>query len=254
MKKILVSGSSVSAGVGFPLGINDPGTWPNQLKTKLNCQLDNTSAPGCDISTVFLNATKLMHENHYDIILLEIPPLNRLLVTPNINGWIDINGKYKYDDLPAWHEWFENHLHVSKKDLNFVFKILSVLNTDWLHWKKFIGVITATQLLNKQGLKIRIINNGLTWNKDFFDFKDSSFARQIINDSFLSDEEILIGLSELEKDKALINLTQWINPFSPLINRSIDSAPNDNHPVPKSNDQTSNFIITYIEHNRLWQN
>ena len=161
MKKILVSGSSVAAGTGFSKEIIDPDTWPNQLKKKLDCNLDNVSVGGCDVSQSLFHAVSAMNKTYYDLVLIEIPPLNRLPITPNIKGILEIGGKLNYSDLTAWHQWFDKSLHISKRDIDTTLKVIFWLNTDWMHWKKLLGVITTVQLLNEKKLVIRFVNNGI---------------------------------------------------------------------------------------------
>lgn len=246
IKKILVAGSSIAAGSGFPQGINDPDTWPNQLKKKLCCELDNVSSTGYDCAGIFFLATKKLFIEHYDLILIEIPPLNRVIVRPNVHGSLDVSGRYRYDDIPAWHEWFEKHLLISKKDWNILNRVMVAINTDFEHWKKFIGVITTAQILIQNNYNIKFINNSVNWNRDFFSSKCSDFAKNIFCTDYLSDEDLEIGLDIIEQDKKLIELKHWINPYDSLIKLQTDRTPSDNHPGRNSNCNTSNMIIDYI--------
>jgi hypothetical protein len=254
MKKILVSGSSVAAGTGFPLGVNDPGTWPNQLRTKLDCHLDNISIAGYDITGLFLNTTKFLYENpiEYDLILLEAPPLNRVIVSPSIHGHIDVSGHHTFNDYKVWHTWFEKSLNITKKDVTYLLKIMLRLNSNYEHWNRLVNVITTVQLLNKKQYNIRFINNALPWDQDFFKNNDSSFARELIDHDLLPDSDIQFVLNKLTKNKKLIDLTLWINPFNSLVDSCIDHAPNDGHPGIKSNNVYSDWIIDYITKYELW--
>ena len=207
MKKILVSGSSIANGNGFPLGINDPGTWPNQLRTKLDCHLDNISIAGYDIAGLFLNTTKFLYENpiEYDLILLEAPPLNRVIVSPNIHGHINVSGHHTFNDYETWHTWFEEKLNITKKDVTYLLKIMLRLNSNYEHWKRLLNVIATVQLLNKKQYNIRFINNAICWNRDFFKNNDSPFARKLIDHDLLPDSDIQFVLNKLTEDKKLID-------------------------------------------------
>jgi len=245
MEKILVCGSSIAAGGGMPMGINDPNTWPNLLSRKLNCQLDNVSSPGFDITEIFLNATKCMDCYHYDLVLLEVPTLSRLILSPNSKGFINLNFGYSYEDLTPWHKQFDL-LKLSKKEIEIGLKILLIMQSEYHRWKRLVGIISAVQVLNKSGHNVKFINNHLQWTKEFFDNKDSKFARCIINDDVLSDEDIGLGLEDLHQDKQTIDLTLWINPFNSLVDSMIDQAADREHPGAVSNDITSNKIIHYL--------
>ena len=252
MKKILVAGASIAAGTGFPLGIDDPGTWPNQLKKKLNCQLDNISIPGSDITGLLLNATQFMYKHEYDLILLEVPYINRLIISPNIHGAMDISGRHTFEDYSAWHDWFKK-LHITNKDINHFLKIITLLNSDYEHWKRLVGVITTVQILNSKGFKIRFVNNGVRWDYDFFKNRNSNLVKQIINADLLPNCDIEFGLTKLEEDKKLIDLALWINPFNSLVQNSVDLAPMDNtHPGINSNNVYSDWIVNYLMDHKLW--
>lgn len=244
IKNILVAGSSIAAGAGFPQRINDPDTWPNQLKNKLNCKLDNVSCAGYDFPGIFFLATRKIMIEDYDAILIEVPPLNRLIVRPNIHSFLDVAGRHNFDDIPEWHEWFDNNLFITKKDWRVFQRVMVMLNTDLEHWKKLVGIIVTAQILIKNKYNIKFINNALPWTPDFFTQWDSDFARRIISADALPDHQISTGLEIINQDKKLINLSHWINPFTPLITSAVDRvSDNDRHPGKKSNDITSDMII-----------
>jgi len=246
-KKILVSGSSIADGTGFVDGINDPDTWPNQLQRKLDCELDNVSIPGYDCTGIFFLLTKKLFVSNYDLILIEIPPINRIIARPSMQSFIEISGKNNYDKLPHWHYWFREVFAISKKDWNNFCRVMIAINTNFEHWKKLIGVIVTAQILIDKGYNIKFINNDLHWDQDFFTYRDSKFARSMLPpDNHLQDQDLQIGLEIIEQEKKLIELKHWINPFNSLMKMKIDHAPDDAHPGKFSNDISSDMIIDFI--------
>lgn len=245
-KRILVAGSSIAAGMGFIQGINDPDTWPNQLQRKLGCDLDNVSSAGYDCTGIFFLASQKIFLSNYDLILIEIPPLNRVIARPNTHGFIEISGKNTYEELPNWHYWFQEVFAISKKDWNNFCRVMVSINTNFEHWKKLIGVIVTAQILIDKGYNIKFINNSLHWDQDFFTYKDSKFARCILPpENYLRDQDIQSALTSIEQEKKLIELKHWINPFNSLRDIKIDQA-SDGHPGKLSNDITSDMIINFI--------
>ena len=78
--KILVSGCSLTAGWGFDGGPESPEIWPNILAQKLNAEITNVGRSGYDNTGIFLNALEKCTASKYDLVLLQITRLNRVVV------------------------------------------------------------------------------------------------------------------------------------------------------------------------------
>jgi hypothetical protein len=245
MYKILVSGASVAWGAGFEDGKDDKNTWPNQLARKLNSHITNISQPGYDNVGIFLKTMRELLLNKYDLILIEIVPINRLILSPNIHevfeaGW-----------LPSIKESLLQY-NFSDKDINTFYKILTLVNHNFEHWRRFLGIIATAQMLVTKGYNIRFVNNHLDWDEHFFNNKESKFANNLIDADNLPDSDINSILGVIEQQKKTIDLNLWINPFKSLIDYRIDdAAPGNWHPGPKSNDIFSDSIINYLINQNL---
>lgn len=237
--KILVAGCSISAGTGFPLEINEPGLWCNQISNKMNAQLTNVSIPGYDNPGIFLNALEKFTTDHYDLILIQFSGFNRLVLSPNIHGRILITNTPT--NLSLWGEWFD------QKEFHNLQKTLTLVNGGMEHWNRLIRIIFSLQNLRKKlGLNLKIINGLIPWDQSLFAGKDSKFLWEYFDLDRLPDTDIEKFKDQVRKQIQKIDLDLWINPFESLLDLQIDAAPLDNHPGWKSHDRYTEAILKSI--------
>jgi len=222
--KLLVSGCSFSAGHGFPLGINDPNNWTNILSKKLNTTLTNVSLSGHDNPGIFLNFIKELTATDYDLALIQITALNRVILSPTIYGFTKIS------------EYGNNYKdQISDSDYQKFHQVFVRLNQDPEHWRRLMLIIETVQNLVKQGYNIKFVNGFLDWDQEFFQSNNSQFAKRTINAEMLSDNEIEFGLQRINQDKQQIDLNLWINPVNSFHKCRVDTiSDTDTHPGPKS--------------------
>ena len=241
IKKILVARDSIPYGYGFPLEKNEPSLWPNQLATFLEAELTNVSIPGYDNTGIFINAMSELLTTKYDLILIQLSSLDRIVLSPNMHTRINITN--------ATVDSLKNKMSAmaipqfSKNQLSYFHKIFFELNGKYEHWERLIRIIYSIQSLAKQGHNIRIINGLIDWSEEFFTSKHSLYAKKILNYDSLPDEDINIGLEKIHKQIKDIDLSIWVNPFNSFEQIAVDDAPLDNHPGSKSHKIYTNMIL-----------
>ena len=139
MKKILVVGDSITYGYGFPLEKNEPSLWPNQLAAFLGAELTNISIPGYDNTGIFINAMSELLTTKYDLILIQLSGIDRVVLSPNMYTRINIPG--------ATVDSLKNHISVmsmpqfSAYQLLHFHKIFLELNGKYDHWERLIRIV-----------------------------------------------------------------------------------------------------------------
>jgi hypothetical protein len=236
--KILVSGCSISSGYGFADTKDNPLIWPNQLAKHMSAEVTNISIPGYDNVGIVLGAIREFTTNPYDVILIQLTSLNRVVVSPNIHGAMNIASF----NSPS------EKFGINQKEYYHFFKTFVKLNHDYEHWKRLINCIIILQNLKRAGYNIHIINGIIDWNQDFFEQRLSNFSKRMIDFDNLPDEDIAQALDTISKDKSQIDLAMWINPFDFLVGLKIDQVtPQDKHPGPKSHQIFTNLIFNYLK-------
>lgn len=244
MEKILVSGCSISYGSGFPLEKNEPTLWPNRLATLLGAEVTNVSVPGYDNQGIFLNAVTELLTKKYDLILVQLTGFDRIVLTPNMHQQVPMA-----NITPNFLHKIISNMHIaqfSQDQLSLFIKIYLELNGKYEHWQRLFKIICSLQQLKKQGYNIHIINGLLDWNHDFFTNRDSQYAKQIINYDSLPDNDIEVGLIQLQQQIKEIDLSLWISPFENFVKLQVDTAPLDGHPGSSSHKIYTNLILNKL--------
>jgi hypothetical protein len=237
--KILVSGCSISYGYGFPMTINDPNIWPNLLAKELNAEVNNVSVPGYDNPGIFLNALREFTTNKYDLILIQLSGLDRVVVSPDIHRSLSLG--------PFVDELSTSNMFIDEIEKRNFFKTFLRINQSFEHWKRLINIIITVQNLVKQGHNIKFLNGLINWTDEFFNNHDSKFARDVVDSHNLPDDDIKKGLDKINLDKDLIDSTLWINLVKCFRQMQVDQASEtDNHPGPKSHKIYTDLILTKL--------
>ena len=235
--KILIVGCSLSYGSGFPLEVNDPQIWPNQLKKKLKSSITNISVPGYDNTGIFLNAADEMFKNHYNLVLVQLSVLNRVVVSPNMHGRILVSQpNINYSSWTAL---------INKQEYNKFFQIFYKFNGNFEHWLRLVKIITTLENIAKAtNQNLKFINGMLNWDQEFFNNYESKFANELIDADSLPDSDIATGLKIINKEKEKINLDLWIDPYRSLYNQKVDDVSiSDDHPGPASHTLYTDIIL-----------
>jgi hypothetical protein len=244
MKKILVSGDSISYGYGFPLEKNEPTLWPNQLSKLLDANVTNISIPGYDNTGIFINTLAELFTNKYDLVLIQLTNLDRVCLSPNMHTRINIINT----DINSLSNKLSTttNSRFSKDQISYFHKILLELNGKYEHWQRLVGILCTIQQLVKQGHNIRIINGMLDWSEDFFSNMHSQYAKTILNYNNLPDDDINAGLEKIYRQIQDIDLSIWINPFKSFANVAVDDAPLDDHPGSRSHAIYTKMILNNL--------
>lgn len=240
--KILVSGCSFSVGYGFASSKEDPNIWPNLIGKKLDAEISNVSVPGYDNTGIFLNAINKFTKSNFDLILIQVTALNRLIVSPNIHGIFSVTNHINPD------QWKNQ---IDQEEYKIFCKNLVMLNRNFEHWKRLTSIISTVQNLVKQGYNIKFVNGLLNWDQSFFQNRVSDFSNQILDADELPDEDINQGLDIITQTKQMIDLDLWINPFDSFYKLQVDNASStDPHPGIKSQKIFSELIVNHLHQNK----
>jgi hypothetical protein len=239
--KILVAGCSFSCGIGFASSLQDERIWPNLLGKKLNAEVTNVGVPAYDNPGIFLNALQEMTANKYDLILIQVTALNRVVVSPSSHGIINLMAPV---DIDYWKG------RINKSDYKNFCQTFITINQDIEHWRRLQNIIITVQNLVSKGYNIKFVNGLLHWTDDFFKNDRSKFGDQILNVDTLPDDEIALGVELLNYDKKQIDLDLWINPFNNFWRLKTDDASStDPHPGINSQKIFSELIFNHLQQN-----
>lgn len=234
--KLLVSGCSFSSGFKFD-DTNIEKNWPNQLANRLGATVTNVAQTGYDNVGIFMNAMEQLTDTDFDICLLQITGIDRLLISPNWNG-----ARMCRPDANI-----SNGL-LSDKEYQHWCKIFVLLNQHAEHWSRLLKIIKIVQNLSKQGKYIRFVNGLLDWDQDLFvDHTRSKFLDRLINIHGIPDDEIDTLRELVYNQVKSIDLNLWINPFNSLNSMQFDHIlPTDTHPGIKSHTFFADLIFNYL--------
>jgi hypothetical protein len=235
--KLLVSGCSFSSGWGFESAPEN--NWANQVAKKLGATLTNVAMAGYDNTGICLNFLEKITKEDFDICLLQITSIARVVLSPNWNGSrlvneVNISNGFLLDS--EYQRWFKNFV---------------LLNQHAEHWNRLLKFIHICQNLSNQGKYIRFVNGLLEWDKALFtNPKESRFLNRLIDVNSTSNLDI-IRLRELVHNQTKsIDLNLWINPFNNFNSARVDSiSAEDNHPGLKSHNLYATLITNYLKDN-----
>jgi hypothetical protein len=237
--KILTSGCSFTSGWAFD-DTKLKRNWPNQLATRLGATVTNIAYTGNDNIGIFINFLEKISEESFDICLLQITSIDRVLFSPNWHG--------TYKCLP---DNMSNGF-MSDKEYNTWYKNFLFLNQHSIHWSRFLQIQNVVKKLNNQGKYIRFINGLLNWDQELFtDPVNSKFLDRLIDVDNIPDSEIDRLRSLVYNQTKSIDLDLWINPFNSFRDLQVDNIlPTDSHPGLKSHDIFAELIFNYLRENK----
>jgi hypothetical protein len=240
--KLLVSGCSFSSGFGFT-DANIERNWPNQLAKRLGAELTNVAKTGYDNTGIFMNALEQLTKQDFDICLLQITQIDRLLISPNWHGHRMCrpesnitNGILSDSEYQKW------------------VKTFILLNQSSEHWTRLLKMINIVQNLIAQGKYIRFVNGSLDWDHALFnDPANSEFLNRLIDIDNLPNDEVDKLRTLVYNQTKSIDLSLWVNPFDKFcgpIQRD-DILPTDKHPGVKSHDVLTDLIYNYLTKDKI---
>jgi hypothetical protein len=231
-KDVLVGGCSFSSGWGFNHGKKDPKIWPNLLGNMLAADVTNVAETGYDNVGIFLKILEAMSGKTYDLILVQVTDLSRVVISPNSNGHRLISP----DNI-------SNGLVSDDDYLNF-FKVFTVINQPFEHWHRFMTILSLYQSLKTP---VRFINGLVEWDENFFANRPSDFMQFILDEKNLPEEKIIHGKNLVNQSKEKINQSLWINLTSSMRRLQIDQVGvNDKHPGALTHKLMAEKIYEYL--------
>lgn len=241
--KLLVSGCSFSSGFGFTES-NIERNWPNQLAKRLSAELTNVARTGYDNTGIFMNAMEQLTNEDFDICLLQITQIDRLLLSPNWHG----------PRLCRPESNITNGILTDREYQQWC-KTFILLNQSSEHWARLLKIINIAQNLVKQGKYIRFVNGSMDWDRELFnDPARSNFLNRLIDIDNIPNDEVDKLRTLVYNQTMSIDLNLWINPFdkfcSPAIQRD-DILPTDIHPGVKSHDTLTDLIYNYLTKDKI---
>ena len=240
MRKLLVSGCSLSSGCGFT-DTNIERNWPNQLAERIDATLTNLAVTGYDNPGIFINAIEQLIQQDFDICLIQLSSIDRIVLSPNWNG-----------HLLTTNSNISNGL-LSDKQYQSFYKSFLLLNQHAEHWNRLLKIIHSVQHLNKQGKYVRFVNGILDWDQELFaDPCKSKFLDRLIDIDNICDDDIKKLRTLVYNQARSINLDFFINPFNNFQKIKIDDiSSNDAHPGVKSHNLYTDLIFNYLTRDKI---
>lgn len=225
--RILVHGCSITAGTGFDRLKDEPSLWPNLVGNALNADVNNISVAGYDNQGIFIDSFLESLSGNYDLILIQGTALDRVILSPNqhTRKYLGIKNPFS--------RWLTDYEYRAFHDAYLT------VNKPFEHWNRFAKLQRIMDLI---GDKIYFINAHLSTGRDFFERRDSKFARYLIDSDNQSSEEINVLLAHIENTKGMINLDRWIFPYECVYDQLLDVQP-DKHPGPRTHELIANGVL-----------
>jgi hypothetical protein len=235
--KLLVSGCSFSSGWGFESSPEK--NWANQVAEQLGANLTNVALSGYDNIGICLNFLEQITKEDFDICLLQITGISRVVLSPNWNGArriTELNMSNGFLSDSEYQRWFKNFV---------------LLNQHAEHWNRLLKFIHIVQNLSNQGKYIRFVNGLLDWDKDLFTTPtQSKFLNRLIDNNQIPDSDITRLCDLVHNQTKSIDLNLWINPFNSFNRLKIDTiSDDDHHPGSKSHNLYATLITNYLKDN-----
>jgi hypothetical protein len=240
MRKLLVSGCSFSSGWGFT-DANIQRNWPTQLAKRLDATVTNVAQLGFDNPGIFINFIEQLTKEDFDICLLQVTSIDRLLLSPNWHA----------ATTPRIEENMTNGLMSDSEYKQWCSKFL-LLNQQSEHWIRLTKIINVIQNLSRQGKYIRFVNGLLDWDRELFiDPLKSGFLERLIDIDNIPNDEIDRLRNLVYNQTKGIDLNLWINPFDSFHNLQIDDMSPETdpygHPGVESHDMYAELVFNYLK-------
>jgi len=141
-------------------------------------------------------------------------------------------------------------VHISKQQMKMFNDQFLILNHDY---QNLLAIVNYSNILASLG-KVTFINGLLPWTDDIVDVSPATqldqltpYTKSLLDFSERDDEEICKFLTELSGAVSSLDLSLWVNPFTPLSNMMTDVGNDNKHPGPKSHNQFATMITEYLE-------
>lgn len=254
LKKVAFFGGSVPAGIGYPELKDAPELYPNLIK-KLGYEIENWGRQGSNNDEIFLSCCNQLTRLDDCIVVVEWNTFHRFRFypAPDVEVFIS-SGDIQ---LP------EPSIHVprfSKKDLEVFRKTLFLLTHEYHSITKLIDYCAIVHhICNLKNIPVVMLNGFTPWTRDLFYTHDSAdlksklseFSRSVLDFDYRDDSELLELLNNLSTSFKKIDQTIWTNIFENFLTLSVDRAPLDQHPGPKTNQMIADMIVANLKERKI---
>lgn len=255
MKKILFSGCSIAAGLGFDGEHRNPGHYTNLLCDNLfgddNYQITNIAVPGNSNERIFLDTSTALLRNQYDYAFVCWTSLTRFVF------WLGLElyeCKRSFVPMANFTSLMPMVSHTStdigwtSKQLDDIKNKMLLLNHDHYWIRDIITFVNILINLSKTAnTKIYFINNFTPWDNNYFTHNPnivipsmlSDYTNKLLNSSIRNakDTNTLYHMMHNHyNEEGGIREEYWLNLYNSFIDTQIDTAPIINvYPGFKSN-------------------
>lgn len=247
MSKILLSGASVTAGLGLPQERHTPELFVNRLATESlgykSTDINNICIVGLDNHGIFLDTAAEITKNKYtDVIVCwqTIPTINFNFGLETYTTSTSLVAPHKMDatDINLVH----NQVISKKKIYEMRMFLLRYYNLHWgiLDLVRYINILQT--LAQTNNTRLHFINFALPWDTNHY-FKQIDWTapseldpatQDILNAEFRDDEETRLIYNKIHQaysNVGGINEALWLNLYDPLKRLQVDNIDSDDrHP------------------------
>jgi hypothetical protein len=246
MKKVLFTGCSYTAGIGFDLEKQEPGLWVNLLHQNTllkDCELINAGIGGRSNAGIFQDTVWNLTRNKIDYAFVSWTSLVRYQMSLGLELYnTDVvflpNGPMVDHNL--------NDIKYTKTYLENIRDRFTTLPHDHLEIVNLLFYVNSLlRLATIVGTKIFFINAMCPWDNNYFTklknvFPNSytDFTKKIINIDNRNDEQIFQLYDKIHHEydqSGNIQSAYWLNLYNSLKSQNIDTNNDGVHPGIKSN-------------------
>jgi hypothetical protein len=253
MKTIAFFGGSNLIGAGYPDGIACKDIYPNIISSQ-GYNVKNYGIAGASGYEIFLTCLQQLTQSSPDIVFIEwnMFARHRFQPAPDVSLGISAAG------ITFPNSW--NHcIPISNKQLENFQKTLLLLDGDYHRMLALLNYCEIIQDICKlKNIKLVMIAGNMPWTKDLFDPDYdksnlgghlSDYSKELLDFDNRDDSEILSLLSQLKQRFDLLDLNNWIWVFESIPMLTVDRAPLNRHPGPKTMKIIATRIINFLNEN-----
>ena len=245
LTKILVSGASMSKGIGLPGGRTDPRLWSTQLANNIwpNNSITNIAQMGHNPDTIFVATLDEITKNSYDHVIVEWSLTTASVFHIGLELYSTKSNLFTNRDYNLCNnrtvtgEWLYKNI---KMNLN------EVLNDHWaiLKMVEYLNILARVQLAKG---KIWFVNGLGVWPRNYFTKQkswqdsDNYTKNNILQKDFRDDntiEQLYDKIHTSYADAGGIQENLWLNLYDSMQESKIDTiSESDPHPGVLSQDK-----------------
>jgi len=255
MKTIAFFGGSNLIGVGYPDGIDSKDIYPNIIAGQ-GYSIKNYGIAGASSYEIFLTCMyHLAQTTSPDIVFIEWNMLTRHRFYPAPEVKLSVSAEVTMPD--SW----SHCVPIPKKQIEKFQKILLLLDGEY---HRMLTLLTYCEIIQNicklKNIELIMISGNILWTEDLFkphtnesDLSSSlsDYSKELLDFDNRNDSEILSLLLELRQHFNLLDLEKWVWVFENVPLLTVDQAPLDAHPGPKTMKIIADRIINFLKEKNL---